>query len=129
MFQNALLQAQETMQLASKSREQMEAEIAQGKNPYADPGSPCPRAMTGIVQMRDRWQRCGDREEIGRDLEWRQRHSGSVVRPAGQGSRYSSSPGISSKAGYNINMNRPITAAVLSPASATRLSRGLEHAS
>ena len=36
LFQNALLQAEETMQLATKSCEQMEAEIAQGKNPYAD---------------------------------------------------------------------------------------------
>jgi hypothetical protein len=36
MFQNALLQAKETMQLATKSCEQMEAEIAKGKNPYAD---------------------------------------------------------------------------------------------
>ena len=36
LFQNALLQAEETMQLATKSCEQMEAEIAKGKNPYAD---------------------------------------------------------------------------------------------
>jgi integrating conjugative element protein (TIGR03755 family) len=36
LFQNALLKAEETMQLATKSCEQMEAEIAQGKNPYAD---------------------------------------------------------------------------------------------
>lgn len=50
MFQNALLQAQETMQLATKSCEQMEAEIAQGKNPYADLIT-LSRAMTG----RFRW--------------------------------------------------------------------------
>ena len=36
LFQNALLKAEETMKLATKSCEQMEAEIAQGKNPYAD---------------------------------------------------------------------------------------------
>ena len=36
LFQNALIKAEETMQLATKSCEQMEAEIAQGKNPYAD---------------------------------------------------------------------------------------------
>ncbi len=36
LFQNALLKAEETMQLATKSCEQMEAEIAKGKNPYAD---------------------------------------------------------------------------------------------
>lgn len=35
LFQNALLKAEETMQLATKTCEQMEAEIAQGKNPYA----------------------------------------------------------------------------------------------
>lgn len=36
LFQNALLKAEETMQIATKSCETMEAEIAQGKNPYAD---------------------------------------------------------------------------------------------
>jgi len=36
LFQNALIKAEETMQLATKSCEQMETEIAQGKNPYAD---------------------------------------------------------------------------------------------
>ena len=36
LFQNALLKAEETMTLATKSCETMEAEIAQGKNPYAD---------------------------------------------------------------------------------------------
>ncbi|MEJ1355864.1 MAG: integrating conjugative element protein [Candidatus Sedimenticola sp. (ex Thyasira tokunagai)] len=34
MFQNALLKAEETVNLATKSCEQMEAEIAQGKNPF-----------------------------------------------------------------------------------------------
>src|SRR5690606_13621115 len=36
LFQNALLKAEETMQIATKSCEAMEAEIARGKNPYAD---------------------------------------------------------------------------------------------
>jgi integrating conjugative element protein (TIGR03755 family) len=36
LFQNALLKAEESMQIATKSCETMEAEIAQGKNPYAD---------------------------------------------------------------------------------------------
>lgn len=36
LFQNALLKAEETLHLATKSCEVMEAEIAQGKNPYAD---------------------------------------------------------------------------------------------
>lgn len=36
LFQNALLKAEETMQIATKSCESMEAEIARGKNPYAD---------------------------------------------------------------------------------------------
>ena len=36
LFQNALLKAEETLNLATKSCEQMEAEIAAGKNPYAD---------------------------------------------------------------------------------------------
>jgi integrating conjugative element protein (TIGR03755 family) len=34
MFQNALLKAEETVNLATKSCEQMESEIAQGKNPF-----------------------------------------------------------------------------------------------
>ena len=36
LFQNALLDAQARIDLATKTCEQMEAEIAQGKNPYAD---------------------------------------------------------------------------------------------
>lgn len=36
LFQNALLKAEETMQIATKSCETMEAEIARDKNPYAD---------------------------------------------------------------------------------------------
>ena len=36
LFQNALLRAEATLELATKSCEQMEAEIAAGKNPYAD---------------------------------------------------------------------------------------------
>ena len=36
LFQNALLKAEETLELATKTCEQMEAEIAAGKNPYAD---------------------------------------------------------------------------------------------
>jgi len=36
LFQNALLKAEETMRIATKSCETMEAEIARGKNPYAD---------------------------------------------------------------------------------------------
>jgi len=36
LFQNALLKAEQSMQIATKSCETMEAEIARGKNPYAD---------------------------------------------------------------------------------------------
>ena len=36
LFQNALLKAETSMELATKSCESMEAEIAQGRNPYAD---------------------------------------------------------------------------------------------
>ena len=36
LFQNALIKAEETLRLATRSCEQMEAEIAQGRNPYAD---------------------------------------------------------------------------------------------
>jgi len=36
LFQNALLRAEETLNLVTKSCEQMEAEIAQGKNPFRE---------------------------------------------------------------------------------------------
>ena len=122
MFQNALLQAKETMQLATKSCEQMEAEIAKGKNPYADlitlskgndwklqmgvGGNDAVTAKTAVETSN------GDN-----GVPWIGGQAG------GSGQPVLEFTGDIVKAGYNINMNRPITAAgPVPPASATRLS-------
>ena len=121
MFQNALLQAEETMQLATKSCEQMEAEIAQGKNPYADlitlsKGNDWKLQMgvggNDAVTAKDAVETAnGDN-----GVPWIGGQAG------GSGQPVLEFTGDIVKAGYNINMNRPITTAgPVPPASATRL--------
>ena len=121
MFQNALLQAEETMQLATKSCEQMEAEIAQGKNPYADlitlsKGNDWKLQMgvggNDAVTAKDAVETAnGDN-----GLPWIGGQAG------GSGQPVLEFTGDIVKAGYNINMNRPITTAgPVPPASSTRL--------
>lgn len=122
LFQNALLKAEETMQLATKSCEQMEAEIAQGKNPYAD--------LITLSKSND-WKRqmgIGGNDAVtaknsveasnGKNgLPWIGGRAGGAGQPVLQFT------GDIVRAGYNINMNRPITATGAVPAaSATRLS-------
>lgn len=120
MFQNALLKAEETMQLATKSCEQMEAEIAQGKNPYADlvtlsKGNDWKLQMgvggNDAVTAKDAVETAnGDN-----GVPW-------IGGPAGgAGQPLLEFTGDIVKAGYNINMNRPVTATG-SPATVTRLS-------
>lgn len=121
MFQNALLKAEETMQLATKTCEQMEAEIAQGKNPYADlitlsKGNDWKLQMgvggNDAVTAKDAVETAnGDN-----GVPW-------IGGPAGgSGQPVLEFTGDIVKAGYNINMNRPITTAgPVPPASATRL--------
>ena len=123
LFQNALLQAEETMQLATKSCERMEAEIAQGKNPYADlitlsKGNDW-KVQMGIggndaVTAKDAVE--SSNGDSG--LPWVGGQAGGAGQPVLEFT------GDIVKAGYNINMNRPITAAgPVPPAIASRLTQ------
>ncbi len=122
LFQNALLKAEETMQLATKSCEQMEAEIAKGKNPYADlitisKGNDWKRQMG--IGGNDAVTAKGSVEASNGDsgVPWIGGPAGGAGQPLLQFT------GDIVQAGYNINMNRPITATgPVPPASATRLS-------
>ena len=122
MFQNALLQAEETMQLATKSCEQMEAEIAAGKNPYADLIT-LSKGNDWKVQMgiggNDAVTAKESVETANGDngVPWVGGQAGGTGQPVLQFT------GDIVKAGYNINMNRPVTAAgPVPPAASTRLS-------
>ena len=121
LFQNALLKAEETVQLATKSCEQMEAEIAKGKNPYADlitlsKGNDWKLQMgiggNDAVTAKDAVETAnGDN-----GVPWIGGQAGGTGQPVLEFT------GDIVKAGYNINMNRPITTAgPVPPASATRL--------
>lgn len=121
LFQNALLKAEQTMQLATKSCEQMEAEIAKGKNPYADlitlsKGNDW-KVQMGIggndaVSAKDSVETANGRNGVpwiggqaGGDGQPVLRFTGDIV-----------------QAGYNIHMNRPISeTAPVPPAAQTRL--------
>lgn len=121
MFQNALLQAQETMQLATKSCEQMEAEIAQGKNPYAD--------LITLSKGND-WKRqmgIGGNDAVTAKKAVESANGRNGVpwiggKAGGAGQPLLAFTGDIVKAGYNINMNRPITSAS-PPSAVTRLTQ------
>ncbi|MES9897672.1 MAG: integrating conjugative element protein [Sedimenticola sp.] len=121
MFQNALLQAEETMQLAIKSCEQMEAEIAQGKSPYADLIT-LSKGNDWKVQMG-----IGGNDAVTAKDAVESSNGDSGIpwvggQAGGAGQPVLEFTGDIVKAGYNINMNRPITTVgPVSPASATRL--------
>ncbi len=119
LFQNALLKAEATVELATKSCEQMEAEIAQGKNPYADlitisKGNDWKRQMgiggNDAVKAKQSVERANGRNGV----PWIGRNAGGSGQPA------LAFTGDIVKAGYNINMNRPI-AATSRPSKVTRL--------
>jgi len=123
LFQNALLQAEETMQLATKSCEQMEAEIAAGKNPYADlitlsKGNDWKLQMgiggNDAVTAKDAVESAnGDN-----GVPWIGGQAGGAGQPVLQFT------GDIVQAGYNLHMNRPVTATgPVPPASSTRLSQ------
>ena len=121
MFQNALLQAEETMQLATKSCEQMEAEIAQGKNPYAD---------LIVLSKGNDWKvqmGIGGNDAVTAKAAVEASNGDSGIpwvggQAGGAGQPVLAFTGDIVKAGYNINMNRPITmVGPVPPASATRL--------
>lgn len=122
LFQNALLKAEATMQLATKSCEQMETEIAQGKNPYADlitlsKGNDW-KVQMGIggndaVTAKDAIERAnGDN-----GVPWIGGQAG------GSGQPVLAFTGDIVQAGYNLHMNRPVTETTPTPpSSSTRLS-------
>ncbi|MEM7669221.1 MAG: integrating conjugative element protein [Pseudomonadota bacterium] len=118
LFQNALLKAEETMQLATKSCEQMEAEIAKGKNPYADLIT-LSKGNDWKVQMgiggNDAVTAKESVETSNGDsgVPWVGGQAGGAGQPA---LRFT---GDIVHAGYNINLNRPITSTAA--ASSTRL--------
>ena len=122
LFQNALLKAEQTLQLATKSCEQMEADIAQGKNPYADlitlsKGNDWKRQMgvrrNDVVTAKQSVETANGRNGV----PWIGGLAGGTGQPV---LRFT---GDIVRAGYNINLNRPITATAAVPAaSATRLS-------
>jgi integrating conjugative element protein (TIGR03755 family) len=122
LFQNALLKAEETMQLATKSCEQMEAEIAKGKNPYADLIT-LSKGNDWKVQMgvggNDAVTAKASVESANGDngVPW-------IGGPAGgSGQPVLEFTGDIVQAGYNITMNRPVTDPTPVPAAAsTRLS-------
>ncbi len=121
LFQNALLKAEETVQLATKSCEQMEAEIAKGKNPYAD--------LITLSKGNDWKLQMGiggnDAVTAKKAIETANGDNGVPWiggQAGGTGQPVLEFTGDIVKAGYNINMNRPITTAgPVPPASATRL--------
>ena len=122
LFQNALIKAEETMQLATKSCEQMEAEIAQGKNPYADLIT-LSKGNDWKVQMgiggNDAVTAKDTVESSNGDngVPWIGGQAGGTGQPVLEFT------GDIVEAGYNINMNRVVTDTSPVPtASATRLS-------
>lgn len=108
LFQNALLKAEETLELATKSCEQMEAEIAAGKNPYADlitlsKGNDWKLQMglggNDVVSAKEAVESAnGDN-----GVPWIGGQAGGTGQPVLQFT------GDIVQAGYNIHMNRPIT--------------------
>tara|TARA_R100000005_G_scaffold96011_1_gene80076 strand:+ start:2905 stop:4245 length:1341 start_codon:yes stop_codon:yes gene_type:complete len=122
LFQNALIKAEETMQLATKSCEQMEAEIAQGKNPYADLIT-LSKGNDWKVQMG-----IGGNDAVtAKDTVETSNGDNGVPwiggQAGGSGQPVLEFTGDIVEAGYNINMNRAVTDTSPVPAaSATRLS-------
>lgn len=122
LFQNALIKAEETMQLATKSCEQMEAEIAKGKNPYADLIT-LSKGNDWKVQMG-----VGGNDAVTAKSTVESSNGDNGVpwiggQAGGSGQPVLEFTGDLVEAGYNINMNRAVTDASPVPAaSSTRLS-------
>ncbi|MCH8073420.1 MAG: integrating conjugative element protein [Proteobacteria bacterium] len=123
LFQNALLKAEQTMHLATKSCEVMEAEIARGKNPYADlitlsKGNDWKRQMGIGGNDAVTAKKAVDSANGDNGIPWIAGQAGGTGQPV---LRFT---GDIVEGGYNINMNRPIAASGPIPsASATRLSQ------
>ena len=122
LFQNALIKAEETMQLATKSCEVMETEIAQGKNPYADLIT-LSKGNDWKVQMG-----IGGNDAVTAKESVESSNGDNGVpwiggQAGGSGQPVLEFTGDIVEAGYNINMNRAVTDSTPVPAaSATRLS-------
>jgi len=122
LFQNALIKAEETMQLATKSCEVMESEIAQGKNPYADLIT-LSKGNDWKVQMG-----IGGNDAVTAKESVESSNGDNGVpwiggQAGGSGQPVLEFTGDIVEAGYNINMNRALTDTTPVPAaSATRLS-------
>jgi len=122
LFQNALIRAEETLRLATKSCEQMEAEIAQGKNPYADlivlsKGNDWKRQMGIGENDVVRAKKAVEAANGDNGVPWIGGMAG------GSGQPVLEFTGDIVRAGYNLNLNRPVTATGPPPAgSASRLS-------
>jgi len=121
LFQNALLKAEETMQIATKTCEQMEAEIAKGKNPYADLIT-LSKGHDWKIQMG-----IGGNDAVTAKQAVETANGASGIpwvggQAGGAGQPLLEFTGDIVKAGYNLTMNRPLTATAPVPtASATRL--------
>ena len=121
LFQNALLKAEETMKLATKSCEQMEAEIAKGKNPYADLIT-LSKGNDWKVQMG-----IGSNDAVSAKEAVESANGDNGVPWIGGAAGGAGQPvlrftGDLVQAGYNINLNRPISDTTPVPATdATRL--------
>ncbi len=122
LFQNALLKAEETLQLATKSCEQMEAEIARGKNPYAD--------LITLSKGND-WKMemgIGGNDAVTAKETVEETNGDNGVpwiggQAGGEGQPVLRFTGDIVRAGYNINLNRSVTNTSPAPSAAnTRLS-------
>lgn len=121
LFQNGLLKAEETFQLATKSCEQMEFDIASGKNPYADlitlsRGQDWKTQMgiggNDVVTAKKKVETSNGRNGV----PWIGGKAGGSGQPVLQFT------GDLVRAGYNIQMNRALTASgPVPPENATRL--------
>ena len=114
LFQNALLKAEETMKLATKSCEQMEAEIAKGKNPYADLIT-LSKGNDWKVQMG-----IGSNDAVSAKEAVESANGDNGVpwiggQAGGSGQPVLRFTGDLVQAGYNINLNRPITETACCP--------------
>jgi integrating conjugative element protein (TIGR03755 family) len=122
LFQNALLKAEETMQLATKSCEQMEAEIAKGKNPYADLIT-LSKGNDWKIQMG-----VGGNDAVSAKASVETANGDNGVpwiggQAGGAGQPVLEFTGDIVQAGYNLTLNRPVTDPTpVPPAVSTRLS-------
>ena len=114
LFQNALIKAEETLSLATKSCQQMETEIAQGKNPYAD---------LIVLSKGNDWKRemgIGGNDAVSAQASVEAANGDNGVPWIGGLAGGSAQPvleftGDIVKAGYNLNLNRPVTASTAAP--------------